>query len=336
MAQAAEEQIARWRSEGSGWKRADRDMTGTTFTIIARTMLAGDRLPETAIIKKATERFLSFVSLDAAHTVLNLPAWMPHPGTYQMLKAARQLRGAVLGLIERRREELSRGEGRERQDLLSRLMDAKDPETGEPMPDTLVIDNLLTLLEAGHETTAKALTWTLYLLARSPEWQAAVRNEVVNVAGKEAIAAAHLPAFPLLHQVLKESMRLFPPAPSIARVFTGPISVGGETFEAGDFVVFPIFCIHRHRALWSNPDRFEPERFSPEREKDYPRTQYMPFGAGPRICIGSAFAMTEAAVLLAAFVRAAQFDWDGKSEPEPISRITLRPRGGMRLLVSLL
>lgn len=335
MARAAEEQVERWRREGSGWKRVDSDMTEVTFASIARTMLDGSELPETATIRRATERFLSFVSLDAGFAVLKLPSWVQHPGTYFMHRAVRQLRSAVLALITRRREELARGEGADRQDLLSRLMEARDPETGEPMPETQLVDNLLTLLEAGHETTAMALTWTLYLLARAPEWQAAIRKEVIGAAGKETITAAHLPALPLLHQVLKESMRLFPPAPSIARAVTERISLGGVEFEPGDMMVFPIFCIHRHRSLWSNPDRFEPQRFSPERET-YARTQYMPFGAGPRVCIGNAFAMVEAATLLASFVRGAQFDWDGKSEPEPILRVTLRPRGGMRLLISLL
>jgi cytochrome P450 len=252
-----------------------------------------------------------------------------------MHRAAKQLRGSAQSVIARRRAELARGGG-EGRDLLSRLLAARDPESGEPMSDIQLVDNLLTLLEAGHETTAKALTWTLYLLARAPEWQAALRAEVTQVAGSKDITAAHLPSLPLLHQVLKESMRLFPPAPSLGRLFTEPFKIGGEQFDPGDLVIFPIFCIHRHRRLWVNPDAFDPERFTPEREKSYPRTQYMPFGAGPRICIGNAFAMTEAATLLATFVRAAQFDWDGKHEPEPVSRITLRPRGGMRLLVSLL
>ena len=333
MAQAAHEQAGRWRREGSGWKRIDDDMTATTFAIIARTMLGGDDFPETGTIKKATRRYLSRVSWEIAYTALGLPRWMPHPGSLQMRRAAKQLRGSVESLIARRRAGMQAGDGR---DLLSRLLEARDPESGEPMSEAQLVDNLLTLLEAGHETTAKALTWTLYLLARSPEWQSALRAEVTRVAGMETIAAAHLPSLPLLHRVLKESMRLFPPAPSLARLFTAPFSLGGEQFSPGDLAVFPVFCIHRHRRLWTDPDRFDPERFAPEREKAYPRTQYMPFGAGPRICIGSTFAMAEAATVLATLLREAQFDWDGKHEPEPVSRVTLRPRGGMRLLVSLL
>jgi cytochrome P450 len=335
MAQAADEQVESWRRAGSGWRRIDHDISGTTFSIIARTMLGGGEFPETGTIRKATEKYLSCVPWEVAFTILSVPRWVPHPVSLRMHRAAQQLRNSVRSLIHRCRNDIAHGKG-EGGDLLTRFLKARDPESGEPMSETQLIDNLLTLLEAGHETTAKALTWTLYLLARAPEWQAALRAEVHGVAGKETVTAAHLPALPLLHQVLKESMRLYPPAPSLARIFTEPFDIAGEKFNKGDAVIFPVFCIHRHRRLWSNPDCFDPERFRPEREKTYPRTQYMPFGAGPRICIGSSFAMAEAAALLATFVRSAQFDWDGKHEPEPVSRITLRPRGGMRLLVSLL
>jgi cytochrome P450 len=333
MAAAGEEQAARWRSQGCGWKRVDKDMTETTFAVIARAMLAGGEPAETDTIKKATERYLSQVSWEIAYTIMGVPQWVPHPGSLMMVRAARQLRASVKNLIDRRRAGDGAGEAAG-DDLLSRLLAARDPETGAPMAETQLIDNLLTLLEAGHETTAKALTWTLYLLARAPEWQSAVRDEVKSATNNGRLKAAHLPKLVLAQQVLKESMRLYPPAPSMARVFVEPMTVGAERFEPGDMAIFPIFCIHRHRHLWTDPDRFDPTRFTPEREKTYPRTQYMPFGAGPRICIGNAFAMTEATALLATLVRDTQFDWDGKHEPEPVSRVTLRPRGGMRLLVS--
>jgi cytochrome P450 len=335
MAQAGEEQLARWRESGSGWKAVDDAMTETTFVVIARTMLAGGEAAETESIKRNTERFLSHVSWEIAYALMNVPRWFPHPGSLRMYRAARQQRASVKSLIDRRRAEIAES-GTEHHDLLARLLSARDPESGDPMAEPQLINNLLTLLAAGHETTAKALTWTLYLLARTPEWQSIIREEVREVAGGEPLTPNHLPRLVLTQQVLKESMRLYPPAPSISRVFTHPVTLNGETFQPGDMAIFPIFCIHRHRKLWDDPDRFDPMRFSPEREKNYPRTQYMPFGAGPRICIGNTFAMMEGTAILATLVRGAQFDWDGKWEPEPISRVTLRPKGGMRLLVSLL
>ncbi len=222
------------------------------------------------------------------------------------------------------------------EDLLGKLLAARDPESGEPMDHDRLISNLLTLLEAGHETTAKALTWALYLLARAPDWQDRLRTEVRAVAAEGLISAAHLPGLTLTQQVLKEAMRLYPPAPFMSRSLTKPIRLAGQSIPPGAMILISIYAIHRHRQLWTDPDRFDPERFTPEREALYPRCQFMPFGAGQRICLGAAFAMAEATVLLASFLRAARFDWDGRHAPEPISRITLQPRGGMPLRVTLL
>jgi cytochrome P450 len=199
-----------------------------------------------------------------------------------------------------------------------------------------LINNLLTLLEAGHETTSRALTWTLYLLARSAEWQEQLRDEVRAVVGEGRIGAEHLGALRITQQVLKESMRLYAPVPVMSRLSVEPIELGGHSVPAGGMIIIPIFCIHRHRQLWEDPDRFDPTRFTPEREATHARTQFMPFGAGQRICLGSAFAMTEATVILATLVRAARFEWDGKHIPMPISRVTLQPSGGMPLKVTML
>jgi cytochrome P450 len=174
----------------------------------------------------------------------------------------------------------------------------------------------------------------LYLLARAPEWQEAVRDEVSRVAGNMSIGAEHIDKFVTTSRVLKESMRLYPPVPVVARQPKEPFELAGVTAPAGAQIVVPIFAVHRHRKYWHDPDRFDPDRFLPEHEASRARTQFMPFGAGPRICLGQSFAMIEAVTLLATFVRGARFEWDGAHLPEPVSRITLRPRGGMRLKVT--
>jgi cytochrome P450 len=156
------------------------------------------------------------------------------------------------------------------------------------------------------------------------------------VAGGGRIGPEHLGALRITQQVLKESMRLYSPVPVMSRRAAEPIELGGHSVPDGGTIIIPIFCIHRHRQLWDDPDRFDPTRFTPEREAAHARTQFMPFGAGPRICLGSAFAMTEATVILATLVRAARFEWDGKHIPEPVSRLTLQPRGGMPLKVTML
>lgn len=329
MSTAAEALAARWRQDGRRVRAIDDDMIDVTFDVIAQTMLKGGVPAEAALIKREGTAFLANSSWELAWALLKLPTWLPHPATWTMRRAARRLRQAVGDIVARRRAEGSDGN-----DLLGRLLAARNPETGAAMDDEHVISNLLTLLEAGHETTARALTWTLYLLARAPEWQERVRAEVTAVAGSTPITPAHLPQLAITERVVKEAMRLYPPAPVIVRMPAADMKIGDLTVRARTQVVIPIYAIHRHRRLWVDPDRFDPDRFLPEREKAIPRAQFMPFGAGPRICIGMSFAQVEAVALLAAFVRAATFEWDGRHLPEPVSRVTLRPKGGMPLLVT--
>jgi cytochrome P450 len=229
-----------------------------------------------------------------------------------------------------------RAAGRDSDDLLGRLMRVRDPDTGTPMSDKQLIDNLLTFLTAGHETTAKALTWTLYLLARAPAWQTRVREEVLRVAAQSRIVPEHIERLTVTRQVLKEAMRLYPPAPVLTRIVTRNIELGGCRLDPGTLIVMSVFAVHRHRKHWHDPDRFDPQRFAPAQEAKLLRAQFIPFGFGPRTCIGMSFALLEATVILATLVRAARFDWDGRHLPEPVSRVTLRPKGGMPLAVTLL
>ncbi len=332
MAEPAEELLAKWRqAEPGSIQRIDHAMTEATFSVIARTMLKGGEPSEAAIIKRVTAQSLNHISWDIMYGLLRLPQWMPHPASWMLKRSAEQLRGSVHAIIARRK-----AEGGEGEDLLGRLLAARDPETGEPMSMDQLINNLLTLLEAGHETTSRGLAWTLYLLSRSPGWQETVRAEVASVCGEGRIEAGHVNELRLTQQVLKESMRLYPPVPVMSRFACKPIELAGMQVPAGSITIIPIFCIHRHKQLWADPGRFDPTRFSPEREAGYPRTQFMPFGAGPRICLGNSFAMAEATVILATLIRGARFEWDGRHNPEPVSRVTLQPRGGMPLKVTTL
>lgn len=329
MSAAAARQVDVWRTAGPGIRNIESDMSQAALRVIMATMLADSDMSVGRRIMEGTEAYLSKASWEAAYAILRLPEWLPHPGTWRMNNSSRQLRSIMADLIAARRRS-----GANHDDLLGRLLAARDPQTDAPMDDKGLINNLSTLLLAGHETTAKALTWTLYLLARAPEWQRVVREEVENVTGGKPVAAGDIDRLAVTTRVLKESMRLYPPAPVIARLNSKSIDVRGEHLGPGSNIVFPVYAIHRHRKLWSDPDRFDPDRFLPENEKSLLRTQYMPFGAGPRICIGQSFASVEAVALLATFIQSAVFDWDGNHMPEPISRITLRPSGGMPLQVS--
>src|SRR5262245_21770584 len=305
---AAEVQLIRWRAQPAGSLQAiDRDMTETTFHVISATMFAGSADSEAKAMLRAGDTALAGISWDIAAAMLRFPAWLWYPGKYARRRAARILREAVAAILARRR-----AAGLEGGDLLVRLAQARDPETGAPMSEQQLIDNLLTFLSAGHETTAKALTWALYLLARAPEWQHRIRREVRAVAGEAAIGAGHLDQLVLTRAVVEETMRLYPPAPMMGRQAAGATTLGGATIPEGALIVIPIFALHRHRRLWEDPDRFDPERFMPGRREKILRTQFMPFGFGQRTCIGASFAMMEAVAVLATLLRGAELAWDGK------------------------
>ncbi len=331
IAEVAEETAQAWRTSQAGpsVRQIDDEMVEATFQVIARTMLAGGASADTRNLIADTNAYLSGVPWEMAWDIFKLPHWLPSPGSIRMARAAPRLRKSIANIISQRR-----ASGVAPNDLIDRLLAAENPETGAPMDDTAMINNLLTLLEAGHETTARALTFTLYLLARAPDWQKRVHDEVREVAGSGQITAEHVDKLVVTRMVLEEALRLYPPAPVLARRVTKPTTIGTIPVSPGDQVVVPIYAIHRHRMLWEDPDRFDPERFAPQRRAEIPRTQFMPFGAGQRICLGMSFAMIEAQVMLAAFVRAAAFSCDANLNPEPISRVTLRPKGGMPLHVA--
>jgi cytochrome P450 len=331
IAEAAERLASQWRQGDAGATRnIDRDMTLVTFDVISHTLLPGGESHVGPLIGRANVDYQKPLGWQMAYANFKIPAWVPHPGWLTMQQARRRLRSAVAALVAERRANPT---GKD--DLLQRLANAKNPETGAQMPDELLIDNLLTFFMAGHETTAKALTWTLFLLARAPHWGDRIAEEVRQVAGDGPLKPEHIDKLVITTQVLKESMRLYPPAPIMSRQARVDSELGGVPIKAGTQIIIPIYAIQRHRRRWTNPDHFEPGRFTPEAEAQIPRYHYMPFGAGPRICIGMAFALIEGIAILATLARAASFGVAPGSDPEPISRITLRPAGGMPLSVHL-
>jgi len=327
---AAQAVIARWRAQPGAVQPIDRDMTEATFEVISATLLpsADARMPQA--VERSTGLFQRSGAWGQLYAVANLPKWLPQPGRRSMARAVGALRSAVAALVAERRANRA-----PKDDLLHRLMQARDPETGQSMNDEQLVDNLLTFYLAGHETTAKALTWTLYLLARSPEWTRALEEEIARVTGGSEITARHIEQLVLTQQVLKESMRLYPPVPLMTRQAVADTQLGAHPIRAGTSVVMPIYAIHRHTKRWEDPDAFDPARFAPEREAAIPRYQYMPFGAGPRICIGMGFAMMEATAMLATLLRHARFAAIAGRDPAPVARVTLIPGGGMPLQVRL-
>ena len=209
------------------------------------------------------------------------------------------------------------------------LLAVRDPETGEGMSDKQLRDEILTIFLAGHETTANALTWTWYLFAQHPEAEAQLHHELDQVLGTRMPTFADLAELKWTRMVIEEAMRLYPPAHMIARTAIGEDRIGGVRIPAGALITISIYVTHRNPNLWAEPERFDPERFRPEAAAQRHRFAYLPFGGGPRICIGNGFALAEAQVIVAAIGQRYRVRLAPGATVEPIGLITLRPKNGI-------
>jgi cytochrome P450 len=214
-------------------------------------------------------------------------------------------------------------------DLLTLLLEAADPETGRGLSDLEVRANIVTFIGAGHETTANALSWSMYLLSKAPRARERIEREVDDVLGRGPVGTEHLERLVYTRAVLEEAMRLYPPVPFMSRAALAEDRIGTLRIPKGSLVTIAPYVLHRHRRLWDAPDAFDPDRFLPDRRAGIDRFAYLPFGAGPRVCIGQAFALQEAMIVLAHAVRVARWDVDEGHDIRPVHRITLRPEGGL-------
>ena len=332
---AAEATVARWRASPPGTiEPIDEDMTQVTFDVITSTLLPSSDESFGRTVQDSILTLQRYGGWDILYVSMNMPRWVPKPGMFAGPRAVLRLRSVVMKLMRELRDK--RKVDGEPDDLMRRLIAARDPESGRAMDDGQIVDNLLTFYLAGHETTAKALTWTLYLLSRAPQWTSVLVEEIARVTGGGPVRGDHIDKLVLTQQVIKESMRLYPPVPMMTRQAVADARIGEHAIAKGTSVLMSIYAIHRHSKRWERPDEFDPTRFAPSREASIPRYQYMPFGAGPRICIGMPFAMIEATAILATFLQRASFEWAGNEEPIPVARVTLIPKGGMPMKVTLL
>jgi cytochrome P450 len=200
-----------------------------------------------------------------------------------------------------------------------------------PFPTT----DIVSFLMAGYDTTALALTWTLYLVSQSSYWETRMLDEIQEVVGSGSVTSGHVEKLKTVQQVLNESLRLFPTVPVIIRDFNEVVTLNGTVIPRGTIGIVPIYAIHRHRKYWDDPHQFNPGRFAREDRSRLMRFQFMPFGVGPRICIGAAFAMLELTIMLATFVRAARFEIDPGFDPSPSGRMFLVPEAGMPMKITL-
>jgi cytochrome P450 len=325
MLDGARATAARWAALPDGTTLdAGREMMHLTFEIILETMLSGRGNVDVTEIERSINNVLESTSWAIALSTLHAPAWTPFPGK----RRADRGQATMRGFVERRVAE-RRASGERRDDLLSLMLDAVDPETGEGLTESDIVDNIITFIGAGHETTALALTWTFFLLSSHPEIEARILAEIASVTGGAGLQADQVSSLIYTRQVIQESMRVYPPVAMVVREAIEPFTLDGDPVRPGDAVFVPIQAIHHHQDLWDKPEVFDPDRFTPEASKGRHRFAFLPFIGGPRICIGMGFALLEAVAILATLLPVAHLEAPAGFKPTPKVRVTMRPAEGM-------
>lgn len=330
MTNVAETLATQWeQSARSGAPRdVNDDMMGLTLEIVGRALFDVDLSDEADTIGQAMDIALAHVNYRSMHPFTSPPEWLPTPGNRRYRRALQLIDGTVERIIAGHRQT-----GEDRGDLLSMLLAARDEETGEGMSHQQILDEVKTLVLAGHETTANALTWTWYLLSLHPNVAHVLHDELSSALGGRTPTLADLPHLPYTLMVLKESMRLYPPAVSVARTPYEDDEILGFHISAGVPVALSTYVTHRHPDFWDNPEGFDPDRFRPEKEEARHRFAYFPFGGGPRLCIGNRFAMMEAHLVLATLAQRFRPALLPGHPVKPEVAVTLRPRHGVRMTI---
>ena len=321
------------RRATEGWRPGERrdfanDMSDLTLAIVSKTLFDVDVHGDARRVGQAIAAIQDAL---VAHinNPIPVPAWWPSETNKKKVRALRDVREVVKKFIDDRRTS-----GKDRGDLLSTLVFAED-EGGARMSDTELHDEAMTLFFAGHETTSTALTWTWYLLARHPEVEERLYAEIQSAVGDRALTVGDLGRLPYLEMVVKESMRMHPSVWSYMREPIADYRIGDVVLPKGSLVFICVYAVHRDARNFQDPDVFRPERFEKESEKKIPRGAYVPFAAGPRVCLGKTFAMMEARLVLGTLLQRARPRIPRGWEAELFPQISLRPKGGLPVEVEL-
>jgi cytochrome P450 len=307
----------------------DDEMMKLTMAIVSKTLFDAE-VGEAADKVGQAIHTLQEISNNEYKTAFSIPDWLPVERTRKRKAARDVLDSVVKAFIAERR-----ATGEDRGDLLSMLLLSED-EDGQRMSDQQVRDEAVTLFAAGHETTSNALTWTWYLLSQNPDVEAKLHEEVDTVLVGKPPTLQDLRRLPYTQMVLKESMRIYPPAWILnGRTAIEQVEIGGYTLAKGEQAWISPYAMHHNPRYFADPERFDPQRFSEENEKNIPRYAYLPFGGGPRVCIGNSFAMMEAQLILATMAQRFSFALKPGHIVEPQPLITMSPKYGMPMVVSV-
>jgi cytochrome P450 len=303
------------------------DMMRLTLEIVGKTLLGFDPRGEAERVSKIVDAAMVYMDKQMNTVQGLLPQWVLTPDRYRFRKAVAELDRLVYHIIARCRQQ-----GSDADHLLARLAQARD-ENGEPMSDVQLRDEAVTMLLAGHETTALTLTYASYLLARHPQVAARLREEIDRTLAGRSPAMTDLPAMPFLEATIKETLRLYPPAYVIGREVVKDLEVGGYVIPLGHQLLMSPYAMHRDARYFQEPQRFDPQRWLEPAASELPRFAYFPFGGGPRVCIGNHFATMEAQLILCCLMQRVELEAvpDFELRLRPI--VTLRPQAGLPMRV---
>lgn len=323
MTAAAEASADRIATAGPRAVNVYDEMVRATFEVISDVTLSGERHFDRAAMHRAIDNYIDVAGRVSLFDIAGMPGWVPRPGRVFSGNALKKMKSVADEAIGQRRQ------AKQPPDLLDLLIAGTDPETQRQMRGPEIRDNLLTFIVAGHETTALTLSWALYLLSFAPEQQERAAEEARSQLGDRAATADDVASMPFIRAVVDEALRLYPPAGIISRTAQQADTLCGREVRPGDTVMVPIYALHRNRLIWDNPDAFDPDRFMGGAPVD--RYAYLPFGDGPRICIGAGFALQEAVIILATLLARFRFEAVAGKTPKPVLIITTRPEGGVWL-----
>ncbi|ESR25697.1 cytochrome P450 [Lutibaculum baratangense] len=333
MRDASDACLARLKAQaaGGGPVSIDAEMTHYAGDVIFRTIYSEPMGGEAAgRIFSAFEVFQRLAFAQGVLALGGIPFWLmwTNPRSWRM---AREIRDVLNGPLERRLTAVRAGEPVSSRDILSTLMTAVDPVTGTCFEGDELLDEIAVLFLAGHETSAAALGWALYCIANRPDIQQAMREEVRTVLGDGEPRFGDMKRLELTRNVFREALRLYPPVAYFSRDTTRDEQLAGVEIAAGSPLTVPVWLMHRHTEFWRDPNGFDPHRFASEETREAQRLTYMPFSMGARVCVGAAFAMQEATLVLAELVRAFEIRPVVGHVPQPVSRLTVRSENGIRL-----
>jgi cytochrome P450 len=323
--------VERWETLANEGTEVDisAEMTLVTASIILKTMFSSETPESIVRMKDAVETMIAFV--DTQMTGLRIPLWVPTAKNRKFSAAREFVHGTIAALITERR---AIDEAQWPNDLLSRLMKARDEQTGEPMSESLLRDEAITTFFAGHETTARTMTFAWYALASNPEVAERLHEELDRVLAGRLPTVDELRQLPYTLQVVKEVLRLYPAAPFYVRDAIAPDQIAGFDVPVGAGVMLSPYYTHRHPQFWSNPEAFDPDRWTRERESAHHGHAYHPFAAGPRICIGNNFSLLESHLLLAILAQRFTPRMRPGFEPRLMMRGTLDFVGGLPMVLA--